>query len=52
MRIWVSLTVLMIMDMVMELEDKYDISIPMQVVVEIYTVDELADTIFDMARKR
>ena len=36
---------LAIMDMVMELEDRYDVSIPMNLVVEIRTVGELADTI-------
>jgi len=36
---------LAVMDMVMELEDRFDVSIPMNVVAEIHTVDELADTI-------
>jgi len=36
---------LAIMDMVMELEDTFDVSIPMSVVAEIYTVDQLADTV-------
>ena len=36
---------LTVMDMVMELEDRFDVSIPMNVVAEIRTVDELADTI-------
>lgn len=36
---------LAIMDMVMDLEDIFDVSIPMSVVAEIYTVDELADTV-------
>ena len=36
---------LAVMDMVMELEDRYDVSIPMNLVVEIRTVGELADTI-------
>jgi acyl carrier protein len=33
------------MDMVMELEDQFDVSIPLSVVAEIYTVDQLADTV-------
>ena len=36
---------LTVMDMVMELEDRFDVSIPMNAVAEIRTVDELADTI-------
>ena len=36
---------LAIMDMIMELEDSFDVSIPMSVVAEIYTVDQLADTV-------
>ena len=43
---------LAIMDMVMELEDRFDISIPMNVVAEIHTVDELADTILKLAARR
>ena len=39
---------LAIMDMVMELEDRFDISIPMNVVAEIHTVDQLADTIQEL----
>jgi acyl carrier protein len=33
------------MDMIVELEDRFDIAIPMKQVVEIRTVDQLADTI-------
>lgn len=43
---------LAVMDMVMELEDRFDISIPMNVVAEIYTIDELADTILDLSARR
>jgi acyl carrier protein len=43
---------LAIMDMVMELEDRFDISIPMNVVAEIHTVDELADTVLKLAARR
>ena len=39
---------LAIMDMVMELEDRFDISIPMNVIAEIHTVDQLADTIQEL----
>ena len=39
---------LAIMDMVMELEDRFDVSIPMGVIAEIHTVDQLADTIRDL----
>lgn len=39
---------LAIMDMVMELEDRFDVSIPMGVIAEIHTVDQLADTIQDL----
>ena len=39
---------LAIMDMVMELEDRFDVSIPMSVIAEIQTVDQLADTIRDL----
>src|SRR4029450_4872322 len=40
---------LAIMDMGMELEDGFDVSIPMSVVAEIHTVDQLADTIRDLS---
>jgi acyl carrier protein len=43
---------LAIMDMVMELEDRYDVSIPMSVVAEIHTVDELTDTILKLSARR
>jgi len=36
---------LAVMDMIMELEDRFDVSIPLNVVAEIKTVRELADTI-------
>jgi len=47
-----SIDSLAIMDMVMELEDRFDISIPMNVVAEIHTVDELADTILKLSARR
>jgi acyl carrier protein len=43
-----SIDSLAIMDMVMELEDRFDVSIPMNVVAEIHTVDQLADTIQEL----
>jgi len=43
---------LAIMDMVMELEDRFDVSIPMNVVAEIYTVNELTDTILELSARR
>lgn len=43
---------LAVMDMVMELEDTYDISIPLNVVSEIHTVDELADTVLKIRGER
>ena len=43
---------LAIMDMVMELEDRFDVSIPMNVIAEIHTVDQLADTIRDLGARR
>jgi acyl carrier protein len=36
---------LTIMDMIVDLEDRFDVSIPMKQVAEIRTVDQLADTI-------
>jgi acyl carrier protein len=38
--------------MVMELEDTYDISIPLNVVAEIHTVDELTDTVLKIRGER
>ena len=42
---------LAIMDMVMELEDRFDVSIPMSVIAEIHTVNQLADTIQDLSAR-
>ena len=39
---------LAIMDMVMELEDRFDVSVPMSVIAEIHTVDQLAETIQEL----
>ena len=41
---------LTVMDMVMELEDRFDVSIPMNTVAEIRTVNELADTIIRLSQ--
>ncbi len=43
-----TIDLLAIMDMVMELEDRFDVSIPMSVIAEIHTVDQLAETIQDL----
>ena len=40
-----SIDSLAVMDMIMELEDRFDVSIPLNVVAEIKTVGELASTI-------
>lgn len=37
---------LQVMDLMMELEDRFDVSIPLNLVPEIATVGQLADTIF------
>lgn len=47
-----SIDSLAVMDMIMELEDRFDVSIPMNVIAEIHTVDELADTILKLAARR
>ena len=40
-----SIDSLAVMDIVMELEDRFDVFIPINVVAEIHTVEELADAI-------
>lgn len=47
-----SIDSLAVMDMIMELEDRFDVSIAMNTVAEIHTVDELADTILTLAARR
>jgi acyl carrier protein len=42
---------LAVMDMVMELEDRFDVSIPMNVMAEIQTVDQLADTVLKLSSR-
>ena len=43
---------LTIMDVIMELEDRFDVSIPMNVSAGIDTIDQLADTIVGLIAKR
>ena len=40
---------LTVMDMIVDLEDRFDISIPMKQIAEIRTVNQLADTILKQA---
>lgn len=40
-----------VLDVVMEIEDNYDISIPVNVISEIRTVGELVDTIHDIKKQ-
>jgi acyl carrier protein len=42
---------LTVMDMIVELEDRFDIAIPMKQVAEIRTVDHLADTILRLVMR-
>ena len=42
---------LTVMDMVVELEDRFDVSIPMSVVAEVRTVDQLVDAIIRLSRE-
>ena len=43
---------LTIMDVIMELEDRFDITIPMNVVAEIVTIDQLAETVVSLRARR
>ena len=43
---------LTIMDVIMELEDRFDVAIPMNVVAEIDTIDQLAGTVVALAARR
>ncbi len=43
---------LTIMDVIMELEDRFDITIPMNVVAEIDTIDRLAETVVTLSSRR
>lgn len=40
-----------IMDMVMELEDRFDVSIPMSVIAEIHTANQLAEAIIGLKNR-
>jgi len=43
---------LTVMDMIMELEDRFDVSIPIKRIADIRTVNELADTILALCTPR
>jgi acyl carrier protein len=43
---------LTIMDVIMELEDRFDVSIPMSVSAGIDTIDQLAGTVMDLIARR
>ena len=43
---------LTIMDVIMELEDRFDVSIPMNVSAGIDTIDQLAETVVDLIARR
>ncbi|MGD9884330.1 MAG: acyl carrier protein [Reyranella sp.] len=43
---------LTIMDLIMELEDRFDVTIPMNVVAEIRTIDQLAQTVLNLHTQR
>lgn len=43
---------LTVMDVIMELEDRFDVTIPMNVSAGIDTIDQLADAIVDQKRNR
>ncbi len=47
-----SIDSLAVMDIVVELEDRFDIAIPINVVAEIRTVDELAAAIMTLQARR
>jgi acyl carrier protein len=43
---------LTLMDMIMELEDRFAVMIPMNAVTEIHTIDDLADTVLSFSARR
>ncbi|MFO1160623.1 MAG: acyl carrier protein [Reyranellaceae bacterium] len=43
---------LTVMDLIMELEDHFDVTIPMNVVAEIRTIGELAQTVLTLSARR
>ena len=47
-----SIDSLAVMDIVMELEDRFDVFIPINVVADIHTVEDLADAILTLQARR
>jgi len=47
-----SIDSLAVMDIIMELEDRFDVFIPINTVAEIHTVEELADAILRLQARR
>jgi acyl carrier protein len=47
-----SVDSLVVMDIVLELEDHFDVSIPINIVAEIQTVDDLAEAILELQAQR
>jgi acyl carrier protein len=43
---------LTIMDMIMELEERFDVTIPMNVAADIVTIDQLAETVVALSTRR
>ncbi len=48
----VNVDSLTVMDMIMELEDRFDVSIPMSQVAEVRTIDQLAQTVLALHARR
>ncbi|CAN5670629.1 hypothetical protein BH11PSE3_BH11PSE3_43900 [soil metagenome] len=48
----VNVDSLTVMDMIMELEDRFDVSIPMNLVAEVRTIDQLTQTVLALHAKR
>jgi acyl carrier protein len=47
-----SIDSLAVMDIIVELEDRFDVAVPIDVVAEIHTVKELADAILRLRARR
>jgi len=47
-----SLDSVSVMDLVMELEDEFDIAIPLDWIAEIKTIDQIADAVWKLANDR
>ena len=43
---------LTVMDMIMALEDRFDVTIPMNLVADVHTVDQLAQTVLALCGRR